>query len=205
MKVTEDTSESLEFDINDVEKNFNLRKGDKVEFNIAIVKQTKAKKATNIVLLRETGTIEGIKNSYGFITFDGMNEKNPDDRLFFHESEVEKGVTLQPGDVVEFLRVYNPRTKAMNAIEIKRLKEAPPSTKKPQLNINRVPEQKIVAIRQPKSADWTQPFAGGRGKLLPEEKNKLLAAFLANASSSSPSTPHIQNHNETINGFVDSK
>jgi len=116
-----ENSELLEFDVDDIDKSFsfNLRKGDKVSFNIAVNKQSDSRKATNIQLQREVGAVEGIKNNYGFIQLD-----NVDERIFFHESEVEKGVTLQPGDVVEFLRVFNSRSKSVNAVEIKRIKES---------------------------------------------------------------------------------
>jgi len=168
--------ESLPFDAEDVDKRFSLKRGDRVEFSIATNRRNKEKKASNIVLMRETGVVEGIKQSYGFIHCD---EKGHEDKLFFHEREVEEGTILQEGDIVEFLRVYSSRNKDYNAIEIKKIKDAAirESPKKPHLNINKV-DSKVFILRQPKSAGWTQSFAPGRGKLLNEEVDKLTQSML---------------------------
>lgn len=168
----------LPFDSEDVDKRFSLKRGDKVEFNVSSNKRNKEKKATNIVLMRETGIVEGIKQSYGFIHCDekGHNE----DKLFFHEREVQEGVVLTEGDVVEFLRVYNSRNKDYNAVDIKKIRDGAPvreSPKKPQLNINKV-DSKVFILRQPKSAGWTQPFSPSRGKLQNDEVEKLTQTML---------------------------
>jgi phage FluMu protein Com len=121
--------------------------------------------------------------------------------------QVEKGLALQEGDVVEFLRVYNPRTKQLNAVEIKKLKDAPTQLyglsvlqKKFYSSAKSSADQKVVALRQPKSANWTQPFSAGRGKFLPEERNKLVAAFLLSSSNAaSPSVAsNIEDHKQDV-------
>lgn len=171
--------EALPFDAEDVDKRFVLKRGDKVEFSIATNRRNKEKKASSIVLMRETGVVEGIKQSYGFIQCD--EKAHAEEKLFFHEREVEEGVVLQEGDIVEFLRVYNNRNKDFNAVDIKKLRDGTPSIKespkKPLLNINKV-ESKVFILRQPRSAGWTQPFASSRGKLQYEEVDKLTQSML---------------------------
>lgn len=91
--------EALPFDAEDVDKRFVLKRGDKVEFryllllfhdsyfySIATNRRNKEKKASSIVLMRETGVVEGIKQSYGFIQCD--EKAHAEEKLFFHEREV---------------------------------------------------------------------------------------------------------------------
>jgi len=178
-----ETNEQLEFDVEDVDKMFshNLRKGDKVSFEIAINKQSNSRKATNIQLQREDGIVDGIKSNYGFIQLE-----NVDERIFFHESEVEKGVTLQPGDTVEFLRVFNSRTKSVNAIEIKRTKEAI-IPNKPKTFTHKTTNDKVNVLRQPHGPDWTIAFSPSRGKFSLDEKSKLLQNLNNQQQQQSPS------------------
>jgi len=174
--------EFVDFDLEDIDKRCFLRLGDKLEFNLAIDKRTKTKKATNIILQREIGKIDSISNRTGLIRCD---DQTREDKLFFHLQDVQEGVQLHAGDVVEFLVVFNSRQKSFSAQDIRLYQEMIPKTV-----IKRAEtKETLVVLRQP-LAPGTTPFGVGRGKFLPEDREKLRSNYLSGlfGHSSSPDT-----------------
>eukprot|EP01117_Protostelium_nocturnum_P004597 TRINITY_DN165_c0_g1_i1.p1 TRINITY_DN165_c0_g1~~TRINITY_DN165_c0_g1_i1.p1 ORF type:complete len:1096 (+),score=427.06 TRINITY_DN165_c0_g1_i1:121-3408(+) len=105
----------IDFNGEDVDSRYALRRGDKVEFSIAEDARTKAMKATNIVPHTEVGVVSTVKENFGFIKL-----ANSQDEIFFHQSEVGDSNPLHPGELVEFHTVLNPRTKALSAQGIRK-------------------------------------------------------------------------------------
>ena len=64
-----------------------------------------------------TGEVIKIKDNYGFIS-----SKSTQGDVFFHNSNVEKGLTLRVGMTVSYEIVISPKTKKPNAVNIKRFK-----------------------------------------------------------------------------------
>ncbi|CAD7695418.1 unnamed protein product [Ostreobium quekettii] len=136
-------SEKLTFGGNDLEdRQLNPQVGDKVSFRIATnLAQAKSaekldgpaakyggRRATEVALVRYMGKVASMfqNGSYGFIDYEherGMS------RIFFHCSEVERGVYLRPDDVVKFVRVYNPQKQQHQARRLQRIQEAPVAPK----------------------------------------------------------------------------
>ena len=54
---------------------------------------------------------------FGFLTHEIEDGK----KLFFHMTEVEEGIELQPGDVVQFVIVHNQRNGKYSACNIRRI------------------------------------------------------------------------------------
>ncbi|CAB3226075.1 unnamed protein product [Arctia plantaginis] len=77
-------------------------------------------RATNIVPIRKKrrATVDAIKGGFGFLSLESEEGR----RLFFHMSEVRGNpADLQPGDVVEFVMLTNPRngkSSACNVVKI---------------------------------------------------------------------------------------
>lgn len=59
-------------------------------------------------------TVEAIKGQFGFLSHEAEEGR----KLFFHTSEVKSGNHLQVGDRVEFVVVYNQRTKKYAACSV---------------------------------------------------------------------------------------
>ncbi|CAD7695113.1 unnamed protein product [Ostreobium quekettii] len=136
-------SEKLTFGANDLEdRQLNPQVGDKVSFRIATnLAQAKSaekldgpaakyggRRATGVALVKYMGKVASLfqNGSYGFIDYEherGMS------RIFFHCSEVERGVYLRPDDVVKFVRVYNPQKQQHQARRLQRIQEAPVTPK----------------------------------------------------------------------------
>lgn len=132
-------SEKLTFGANDLEdRQLNPQVGDKVSFRIATnLAQAKSaekldspaakyggRRATGVALVKYIGKVASLfqNGSYGFIDYEherGMS------RIFFHCSEVERGVYLRPDDIVKFVRVYNPQKQQHQARRLHRIQEAP--------------------------------------------------------------------------------
>lgn len=58
------------------------------------------------------------KGLYGFLAYEVDEGK----KLFFHVSEVKDGVSLQPGDQVEFVLVTNQRTGKSSACNVTKVR-----------------------------------------------------------------------------------
>jgi len=167
------TAETIKFDLDDVDKKFSLRNGDRVEFSIAKSAVTNERRATNVVLMKETGVVGPVRSGYGCII--------AEDKTQVPFSDKEAGVVLQEGDVVEFLRVFNARSKDYLAVDIRRLKEgdrSASSTSSSDVNPRKFSSKvdntgKVFVLRNPKVADSGPAFGIGRGRLMNEERNKL--------------------------------
>lgn len=171
----------LDFDPSDVDPRFSIKRNDKVEFSVIEDSRTRMKRATNIQPLRETGLITSIKDTIGIISRD---DKSTEEEVIFYTSEVELSFDLQVGAVVEFLAVLNTRTKTMNAYDVKPLapgkKRTKTATPLPTLTGGSVGGKSgVVVLRQPIPGDGTRGFtAVGRGKLLHEDREKLLGTYI---------------------------
>lgn len=140
-----------------------LQKGDVVRFQIAVVKATGKKRATNIAAVRKyiRAKVDSIKGQFGFLTYEAAEGK----KLFFHMTEVHDGVELQPGDEVEFVVVQNQRNGKFSACSLRRICER----QRPERLLSRVKsmnlddtQPKVVVIRQPKGPDGSKGFSQPR-------------------------------------------
>ncbi|XP_020615524.1 cold shock domain-containing protein E1-like [Orbicella faveolata] len=66
---------------------------------------------------RVRARVESLKGQFGFIAYENEEGKN----LFFHMSEVEGEVELQPGDEVEFVVVQNQKSRKMSGCSLRRI------------------------------------------------------------------------------------
>jgi len=104
-----------DFNGEDVDPRFTLRRGDRVQFTLVEDPRTKALRATNIIPQTEVGVVSTTKENFGFIRL-----QTSSDEIFFHQSEVGGNLSLNPGDQVEFHTVLNPRTKTLSAQGIRK-------------------------------------------------------------------------------------
>ncbi|XP_050560096.1 cold shock domain-containing protein E1 isoform X1 [Spodoptera frugiperda] len=92
-----------------------LQVGDPVTFQADV-----EGRATNIVPIRKKrrATVDAIKGGFGFLSLEAEDNR----RLFFHMSEVRGNpAELQPGDVVEFVMLTNPRNGKSSACNVVRI------------------------------------------------------------------------------------
>jgi hypothetical protein len=75
----------LEYQVEDFDKKFILKRGDYVEFSIAVDNRSKIRRATNIVPCKETGNITAIKKDHGIII-----SENRKDEITYELSDVRK-------------------------------------------------------------------------------------------------------------------
>ncbi|XP_015760880.1 PREDICTED: LOW QUALITY PROTEIN: cold shock domain-containing protein E1-like [Acropora digitifera] len=111
---------TLEYGITSlVDKKTVLQLGEKVRFHIGVDQQTGKERAMKIFSVRQRvrARVESLKGQFGFIAYENEEGKN----LFFHMSEVEGEVELQPGDEVEFVVVQNQKTRKMSACSVRRI------------------------------------------------------------------------------------
>ncbi|CAF0970741.1 unnamed protein product, partial [Didymodactylos carnosus] len=112
-------------------------------------------RAVNIVLENELrkGKVDTVKGQYGFIDFSIEENK----KIFFHNSEVDSGFDLRPGDDVEFIAYYNQKSGKPCASKLRRLNnlQRPERliTKLKTMNIDETKRKRLVIIRQPRNAD----------------------------------------------------
>jgi len=159
-----ENSVTLDFGTDDIDNKYTLRRGDKVEFNIAVDNRTKSRRATHIVPSRETGTVTSIRKEFGVISTDSNKD------IFFDLTEVPKDQTLKPGDRVEFILIYHPKTKETLAQNIIVL----PEEQGQRPTIHKMEKDTVTVLRQPLTPDSTPKFGGGRGRLLPQDREKLI-------------------------------
>jgi len=189
---------SLNFQVEDVDKKFVLRKGDKVECSVGYDFRTKNKFATLISLVREPGVILSVKPTFGFLQADDLSKP---DALYFQiqnksgENSSENSQPFGVGDRVEFVTIFNSRTKSFNADELVVISRAPVSEKPPgpsavqDLKAPNSPapgtpkgrsksgihqKESIVVLRQPQAPDSSPPWGIGRGRLTNEDRKKLV-------------------------------
>lgn len=108
--------EEYEFGITGlVNKRELLQPGDPVQFQV-----DEEGRAANIVAVRKKrkATVDAVKGQFGFLTYEVEEGK----KLFFHITEVKDGVTLQPGDTVEFNLVTNHRNGKSSACNVTKIK-----------------------------------------------------------------------------------
>ncbi|XP_049813470.1 cold shock domain-containing protein E1-like isoform X1 [Schistocerca nitens] len=134
-----------------------LQTGDPVTFQV----DTEGR-ATNISAIRKKrrATVNAVKGLFGFLAYELDEGKN----LFFHMSEVKDGVTLQPGDQVEFVIVTNQRTGKSSACDVTKIGDAP-KQERPERLISRLRTislddsgPKLTVVRQPRGPDGTRGF-----------------------------------------------
>jgi len=179
---------SVDFRVDDVDKKFVLRKGDKVEANIGFDFRLKSKFATNISLVREQGVVLSVKPTFGFLQADDLSKP---DALYFqiqnkNGDAAPSDGSFQVGDRVEFVTIFNSRTKSMNADELVVISRnpAPPiaSTESKVASPMLTPKGRnksgtregMVVLRQPQAPDSTMPWGAGRGRLTIEDRNKMV-------------------------------
>lgn len=135
-----------------------LQIGDPVQFQV-----DSEGRAANVVAVRKKwkATVDAIKGLFGFLTYEVEEGK----KLFFHTSEVNDGVTLAPGDTVEFVLVTNQRTGKSSACNVTKISEVH-SQQRPERLISRLRTisldeggPKLTVTRQPRGPDGTKGFA----------------------------------------------
>jgi len=101
-----------------------------------------------------------VKGLFGFLTYEVDEGK----KLFFHMSEVKDGISLQPGDQVEFVLVTNQRTGKSSACNVTKVSDAP-RQERPERLISRLRTisleetgPKLTVVRQPRGPDGTKGF-----------------------------------------------
>lgn len=134
-----------------------LQKGDIVKFQLAVVKGSGKKRATNVAAIRKyiRAKVDSIKGQFGFLTYEAEEGK----KLFFHMSEVHDGAELQPGDEVEFVVVQNQRNSKYSACSLRKITDR----QRPERLMSRLKSisedgPRVVVIRQPKGPDGTRGF-----------------------------------------------
>ncbi|CAF3081035.1 unnamed protein product [Rotaria socialis] len=131
-----------------------LLPNDAVTFSVAVGLDY-SQRAANIVLENEIrkGKIDTVKGQFGFIDFACEENK----KIFFHNSEVDGGVELRPGDEVEFYAQYNLKSGKPCASKLRRINtlQRPDRliTKLRSVNFDENKRQKLIIIRQPRNAD----------------------------------------------------
>uniref|UniRef100_A0A023FSV6 Putative cold shock domain protein n=1 Tax=Amblyomma parvum TaxID=251391 RepID=A0A023FSV6_AMBPA len=155
-----------------------LQKNDVVQFQVAVT-GSGTERAVNIVAVRARvqATVEAIKGQFGFLSYEAEEGR----KLFFHTSEVKSGGGhLQVGDRVEFVVVYNQRTKKYAACSVIKVGEPQP-TQRPERLVSRLRTlstedsgPRIIIVRQPRGPDGTNGFASRGGA----EANPAAAATL---------------------------
>jgi len=134
-----------------------LQAGDPVTFQVDT-----DNRATNIMAVRKKrrATVDAVKGLFGFLTYEVDEGK----KLFFHMSEVKDGVSLQPGDQVEFVLVTNQRTGKSSACNVTKVSDAP-RQERPERLISRLRTisleetgPKLTVVRQPRGPDGTKGF-----------------------------------------------
>lgn len=142
-----------------VDKKTVLQPGDKVRFQVAVDKQTGKEMAKKVVSIRQRvrARVESLKGQFGFIAYENEEGKN----LFFHMSEVEGELELQPGDEVEFVVVQNQRSRKMSACSLRKICDS----QRPERLIRKTfsdgvqsPGPRIEVIRKPTGPDGTRGF-----------------------------------------------
>jgi len=200
MQPTDDKVIFLEFDPPDVDPRYSIKRNDKVEFSVVEDARTRTKRATNIQPLRETGIITSIKDGIGIISRD---DKSTEDEVTFYVSEQDASTDLPVGTVVEFLATLNTRTKTMNANDVKPLELGKKRITKsasllpPMTGGSLGGKSGVVVLRQPIPGDGTRGFtAVGRGKLLSEDRDRLLSSYFQPQQASNSN-----NNNNNNNGY----
>ncbi|XP_070383295.1 RNA-binding protein Unr-like isoform X2 [Dermacentor albipictus] len=139
-----------------------LQKNDVVQFQVATT-GSGVERAVNVVAVRARvqATVEAIKGQFGFLSHEAEEGR----KLFFHTSEVKSGNHLQVGDRVEFVVVYNQRTKKYAACSVIKVGESQP-TQRPERLVSRLRTlstedsgPRIIIVRQPRGPDGTNGFA----------------------------------------------
>jgi len=134
-----------------------LQAGDPVTFQVDT-----DNRATNILAVRKKrrATVDAVKGLFGFLTYEVDEGK----KLFFHMSEVKDGISLQPGDQVEFVLVTNQRTGKSSACNVTKVSDAP-RQERPERLISRLRTisleetgPKLTVVRQPRGPDGTKGF-----------------------------------------------
>lgn len=155
---------TLEYGITSlVDKKTVLQLGEKVRFHIGVDQQTGKERAMKIFSVRQRvrARVESLKGQFGFIAYENEEGKN----LFFHMSEVEGEVELQPGDEVEFVVVQNQKTRKMSACSVRRICDSQRPERLMRRNYSEKtdsPGPKIEVIRKPTGPDGTRGFAQPR-------------------------------------------
>ncbi|XP_026738767.1 cold shock domain-containing protein E1 [Trichoplusia ni] len=143
-----------------------LQVGDPVTFQADV-----EGRATNIVPIRKKrrATVDAIKGGFGFLSLEVEDNR----RLFFHMSEVRGNpADLQPGDVVEFVMLTNPRngkSSACNVVKIggksftggkARVAERPERllARLRTASLEEANGPRVVALRAPRGPDGTRGF-----------------------------------------------
>jgi len=134
-----------------------LQAGDPVTFQVDT-----DNRAANILAVRKKrrATVDAVKGLFGFLTYEVDEGK----KLFFHMSEVKDGISLQPGDQVEFVLVTNQRTGKSSACNVTKVSDAP-RQERPERLISRLRTisleetgPKLTVVRQPRGPDGTKGF-----------------------------------------------
>lgn len=140
-----------------------LQKGDAVKFQVALQSSTQEKRAMNVAAVRKfvRSKVESVKDKYGFLSYEVEEGK----KLFFHMTEVNDGVEVQPGDEVEFVIVQNQRNGKYSACNLRKITEK----RRPERLLSRLKSMneemvgpRVVVVRPPKGPDGTKGFSQPR-------------------------------------------
>lgn len=143
-----------------VDKKTLLQPGDRVQFYVTASDSGGKKMAAKVRALRQfvRSRIESIKGQFGFIAYENEDLKN----LFFHMSEVEGDVELQPGDEVEFVVVQNQRNGKVSACAVRRISDSqrPERLLRKLIICSSVSDNgiKVEVIRSPSGPNGTRGF-----------------------------------------------
>jgi len=160
-----------------VDKKTLLQPGDRVQFYVTSNAAGTKKMAAKVRALRQfvRSRIESIKGQFGFISYESEESKN----LFFHMSEVEGDVELQPGNEVEFVIVQNQRSGKVSACAVRRISDSQrPERLLRKLVISSSTSDsgvKIEVIRNPSGPDGTRGFTLKRTSSQSQSNNTDLA------------------------------
>jgi len=145
----------------DVQLRAVLRAGDAVEFVAAIDRRTKQLFAKCISSKPKAGVVRQHRGRMGVIA-EGAEEH----KVNYFTEDVEGGIELNSGDEVEFIVVFDMKTKSNTARQIRRTKAAPDPGERPASKIFRG-ERKKDSLVTAKGPDGTRGFAAGRGRPIP--------------------------------------
>uniref|UniRef100_A0A8C4QDJ2 Cold shock domain containing E1, RNA-binding n=1 Tax=Eptatretus burgeri TaxID=7764 RepID=A0A8C4QDJ2_EPTBU len=141
-----------------------VQRGESVKLQLCTTASGGITMATNITPMRtvEKALVDSVKGEFGFLAFEVSEGK----KLFFHQSEVQGGHELQPGDEVEFSVVQNPKSGKASACSIRRINEAAnvAPAPRPERLVNRLRSltlddsnaPRLVITRNPRGPDGTR-------------------------------------------------
>lgn len=192
LELDKEVSLSVEYGITSlVDKKTVLQPGDKVRFQIGVDKQTGKERAMKIISVRQRvrARVESVKGQFGFIAYENEEGKN----LFFHMSELEGEMELQPGDEVEFVVVQNQKTRKMSACNLRRICDSQRPERLMRRTYSEITDSagpRLEVIRKPTGPDGTRGFTQPRTlRLLSGPPPDHAQGYTENGANRTPDKP----------------